>query len=101
MITDDRTDSTWTPAADRYAATEYRRAGRSGLLLPPISLGLWQNFGADRPLGTPRAILRRAFDLGVTHIDLANNYGPPYGAAETTFGAVLASARRVEAVLRP
>ncbi len=91
MITDDRTDRTWTPAADRYATTDYRRAGRSGLALPPISLGLWQNFGADRPLATPRAILRRAFDLGVTHIDLANNYGPPHGAAETTFGAVLAS----------
>jgi L-glyceraldehyde 3-phosphate reductase len=91
VITDDRTDRTWTPAADRYATTDYRRAGRSGLALPPISLGLWQNFGADRPLATPRAILRRAFDLGVTHIDLANNYGPPYGAAETTFGAVLAS----------
>ena len=91
MITDDRTDSGWVPAADRYASTAYRRAGRSGLLLPPISLGLWQNFGADRPIATPRAILRRAFDLGVTHIDLANNYGPPYGAAETTFGQVLAT----------
>jgi L-glyceraldehyde 3-phosphate reductase len=91
VITEDRTDSGWTPAADRYATTDYRRAGRSGLLLPPISLGLWQNFGADRPLATPRAILRRAFDLGVTHIDLANNYGPPYGAAETTFGQVMAS----------
>ncbi len=91
MITDDRTDSTWTAAADRYATTAYRRAGRSGLLLPPVSLGLWQNFGADRPLATPRAILRRAFDLGVTHIDLANNYGPPYGSAEATFGQVLAT----------
>ncbi|GAB4079838.1 aldo/keto reductase [Modestobacter muralis] len=91
MITDDRTDRSWAPAADRYTTTEYRRAGRSGLLLPPVSLGLWQNFGADRPLATPRAILRRAFDLGVTHIDLANNYGPPYGSAETTFGEVLAS----------
>jgi L-glyceraldehyde 3-phosphate reductase len=90
VITDDRTDQSWTPAPDRYQGTEYRRAGRSGLLLPPVSLGLWQNFGADRPLATPRAILRRAFDLGVTHIDLANNYGPPYGSAETTFGAVLA-----------
>jgi L-glyceraldehyde 3-phosphate reductase len=91
VITDDRTDQTWTPAPDRYQDTAYRRAGRSGLLLPPVSLGLWQNFGADRPLATPRAILRRAFDLGVTHFDLANNYGPPYGSAETTFGAVLAS----------
>ncbi|WP_082556881.1 aldo/keto reductase [Modestobacter sp. Leaf380] len=91
MITDDRADRSWNPAADRYATTAYRRAGRSGLLLPPISLGLWQNFGADRPLETPRAILRRAFDLGVTHIDLANNYGPPYGSAETTFGQVLSS----------
>ena len=89
MITEDRAGSGWTPAADRYATTDYRRAGRSGLLLPPISLGLWHNFGADRPSATARAILRRAFDLGVTHIDLANNYGPPYGAAETTFGQVL------------
>ena len=61
----------------------YRRCGRSGLLLPAVSLGLWQNFGDDRPLETQRAILRRAFDLGVTHFDLANNYGPPYGSAET------------------
>ena len=90
MITDDRADRSWTAAPDRYTGRDYRRAGRSGLLLPPISLGLWQNFGADRPLATARAILRRAFDLGVTHIDLANNYGPPYGAAESTFGAVLA-----------
>jgi L-glyceraldehyde 3-phosphate reductase len=90
VITDDRTDQTWAPAPDRYQATDYRRAGRSGLLLPPVSLGLWQNFGADRPLATARDILRRAFDLGVTHFDLANNYGPPYGSAETTFGQVLA-----------
>jgi L-glyceraldehyde 3-phosphate reductase len=69
----------------------YRRCGRSGLLLPAISLGLWQNFGAERPLETSRAILRRAFDLGITHIDLANNYGPPYGTAEETFGRILAS----------
>jgi L-glyceraldehyde 3-phosphate reductase len=67
----------------------YRRTGRSGLKLPAISLGLWHNFGADRPLETGRAILRRAFDLGVTHFDLANNYGPPYGSAEQTFGTVL------------
>jgi L-glyceraldehyde 3-phosphate reductase len=67
----------------------YRRCGRSGLLLPAISLGLWQNFGALRPLDTSRAIIRRAFDLGVTHFDLANNYGPPYGSAEETFGVIL------------
>ncbi|MQA33544.1 aldo/keto reductase [Modestobacter roseus] len=91
MLTEDRQDSSWRPAPDRYEQTPYRRAGRSGVLLPPVSLGLWQNFGGDRPLETARAILRRAFDLGVTHIDLANNYGPPYGAAETTFGQVLRS----------
>jgi len=67
----------------------YRRTGRSGLKLPAISLGLWQNFGGDRPLETSRAIVRRAFDLGVTHFDLANNYGPPYGSAEETFGQIL------------
>jgi L-glyceraldehyde 3-phosphate reductase len=67
----------------------YRRCGRSGLQLPAISLGLWQNFGADRPFETSRAIVRRAFDLGITHIDLANNYGPPYGSAEETFGRIL------------
>ena len=72
------------------AARSFSGGVRSGLLLPPISLGLWQNFGADRPLATPRAILRRAFDLGVTHIDLANNYGPPYGSAETNFGRMFA-----------
>jgi len=69
----------------------YRRCGRSGLLLPPISLGLWHNFGHDRPFATQQAICRRAFDLGVTHFDLANNYGPPYGAAEENFGRVLAT----------
>ena len=74
----------------RYERVEYRRCGRSGLHLPAVSLGLWHNFGADRPLETSRAILRHAFDLGVTHFDLANNYGPPYGSAETTFGRVLA-----------
>jgi L-glyceraldehyde 3-phosphate reductase len=68
---------------------EYRRCGRSGLKLPAISLGLWHNFGSDRPLEAARSILRRAFDLGVTHFDLANNYGPPYGSAEETFGRVL------------
>jgi L-glyceraldehyde 3-phosphate reductase len=67
----------------------YRRCGRSGLQLPAISLGLWHNFGDDRPLDTSRAILRRAFDLGVTHFDLANNYGPPYGSAEVNFGRIL------------
>src|SRR5919199_966572 len=71
---------------DRYDAMPYRRCGRSGVLLPAISLGLWQNFGDDRPLETSRAILRRAFDLGITHFDLANNYGPPYGSAEENFG---------------
>lgn len=69
----------------------YRRCGRSGLLLPAISLGLWQNFGGERPLETSRAILRRAFDLGITHFDLANNYGPPYGSAEETFGRVMST----------
>jgi L-glyceraldehyde 3-phosphate reductase len=78
-------------AADRYDSMPYRRCGRSGLQLPPISLGLWHNFGGDRPMDTSRAILRRAFDLGITHFDLANNYGPPYGSAETNFGRVLAS----------
>jgi L-glyceraldehyde 3-phosphate reductase len=78
-------------AADkRYESMRYRRCGRSGLKLPAISLGLWQNFGHDRPLETQRAICRRAFDLGITHFDLANNYGPPYGAAEVNFGRILA-----------
>src|ERR1700724_3067316 len=70
---------------------QYRRTGRSGLKLPAISLGLWQNFGGDTPLERQRAIVRRAFDLGITHIDLANNYGPPYGSAESNFGRILAS----------
>ncbi|MFC3993765.1 L-glyceraldehyde 3-phosphate reductase [Actinoplanes siamensis] len=69
---------------------EYRRTGRSGLKLPAISLGLWHNFGDDKPIETQRAVLRRAFDLGVTHFDLANNYGPPYGSAEINFGRLLA-----------
>src|SRR5881392_2369493 len=77
--------------ATRYDRMQYRRSGRSGLELPLISLGLWQNFGGDRPLETSRAIARRAFDLGITHFDLANNYGPPYGSAEETFGRLLAS----------
>jgi L-glyceraldehyde 3-phosphate reductase len=67
----------------------YRRCGQSGLLLPPVSLGLWQNFGDDRPFDTQREIVRRAFDLGITHFDLANNYGPPYGSAETNFARIL------------
>jgi len=80
---------TYIPAEDRYDTLDYRRCGRSGIKLPPLSLGLWQNFGDDRPLDTQRAIVRRAFDLGVTHFDLANNYGPPYGSAEETFGRIL------------
>ncbi|WP_084704131.1 L-glyceraldehyde 3-phosphate reductase [Phaeacidiphilus oryzae] len=77
----------YRPAEDRYSGSmAYRRTGRSGLKLPEISLGLWHNFGDDKPFETQRAILRRAFDLGVTHFDLANNYGPPYGSAETNFG---------------
>ena len=81
----------YTPAGDRYASMTYRRCGRSGLLLPAVSLGLWQNFGEDHLEETARAMLRRAFDLGVTHFDLANNYGPPYGAAERLLGRVLAT----------
>src|SRR6266481_2651042 len=77
------------PDGERYARMPYRRTGHSGLLLPAISLGLWQNFGGDRPLETQRAIVRRAFDLGITHFDLANNYGPPYGSAEENFGRIL------------
>jgi L-glyceraldehyde 3-phosphate reductase len=80
--------SDW-PSAQRYDAMPYRRCGRSGLLLPAISLGLWHNFGHDRPLETQRAIVRRAFDLGITHVDLANNYGTPYGSAEENFGRLL------------
>ncbi len=80
---------TYTAAPDRYDSMQYRRCGRSGLLLPAISFGLWNNFGEDRPLETQRAILRRAFDLGVTHFDLANNYGPPGGAAERNFGRIV------------
>src|SRR6516162_7106115 len=76
-------------AEDRYTGHPYRRCGRSGLLLPAVSLGLWQNFGDESPLDTQRAILRRAFDLGVTHFDLANNYGPPYGSAEINFGRIM------------
>jgi L-glyceraldehyde 3-phosphate reductase len=80
-------------AADpaRYDTMQYRRTGRSGVQLPAVSLGLWHNFGDDKPLETQRAILRRAFDLGITHFDLANNYGPPYGSAESNFGRILAT----------
>jgi L-glyceraldehyde 3-phosphate reductase len=79
----------YAPAADRYDRMRYNRCGRSGILLPAVSLGLWQNFGHDRPLDSSRAIVRRAFDLGITHFDLANNYGPPYGSAEENFGRLL------------
>jgi L-glyceraldehyde 3-phosphate reductase len=82
---------TYVPADDRYdEQMPYRRCGRRGLKLPAISLGLWQNFGDDRPIDTQRAIVHRAFDLGITHFDLANNYGPPYGSAEINFGRLLA-----------
>ena len=79
----------YASADDRYDSMPYRRSGRSGLLLPAISLGFWWNFGHDRPLETSRAIVRRAFDLGITHFDLANNYGPPYGSAEENFGTLM------------
>ncbi|MGO3290040.1 aldo/keto reductase, partial [Brachybacterium sp.] len=78
------------PSAARYDRTPYRRVGRSGVLLPPISLGFWQNFGENRDPLTLRTIVRRAFDLGVNHFDLANNYGPPPGSAETHVGRILA-----------
>jgi L-glyceraldehyde 3-phosphate reductase len=81
----------YVAADDRYATMAYRRCGRRGLRLPAVSLGLWQNFGGNRPLEPNRAIVLRAFDLGITHFDLANNYGPPYGSAEETFGHVLRS----------
>ena len=80
----------YAAAHDRYDRMLYRRCGRSGLDLPAVSLGLWWNFGHDRPFETSRAIVRRAFDLGITHFDLANNYGPPYGSAEENFGRMLA-----------
>ncbi|MBQ8186603.1 MAG: aldo/keto reductase, partial [Clostridia bacterium] len=76
----------YTPADDRYSKMPYRRCGRSGLKLPAISLGLWHNFGDITPFGTQKKILRTAFDNGITHFDLANNYGPPYGEAERNFG---------------
>ncbi|WP_438874468.1 L-glyceraldehyde 3-phosphate reductase [Symbioplanes lichenis] len=82
---------TYSADQNRYDTMTYRRAGRSGLQLPALSLGLWHNFGDNKPFETQRAIVRRAFDLGVTHFDLANNYGPPYGSAETNFGRLLAT----------
>jgi L-glyceraldehyde 3-phosphate reductase len=85
-----RADPTYLADAARYERMPYRRVGASGMQLPAISLGLWQNFGDDRPLAVSRSILRRAFDLGITHFDLANNYGPPYGAAENNFGRIFA-----------
>ena len=80
---------TYEPAAHRYDAMAYRRCGRSGLQLPAISLGLWHNFGEEQPLEEQRAVLRHAFDRGITHFDLANNYGPPPGAAEANFGRIM------------
>ena len=80
---------TYVAADDRYSKLPYRRCGRSGLLLPEVSLGLWQNFGDGKPTEDQRAIIWRAFDLGVTHFDLANNYGPPYGSAEINFGRIM------------
>src|ERR1043165_1955849 len=80
---------TYAAAGDRYSRLPYRRCGRSGIMLPEVSLGLWQNFGDGKPLEDQRAILRRAFALGVTHFDLANNYGPPYGSAEINFGRIM------------
>jgi L-glyceraldehyde 3-phosphate reductase len=80
---------TYTATPDRYDAMPYRRVGRSGLKLPAVSLGLWHNFGDETPLATQREVVRRAFDLGVTHFDLANNYGPPYGSAEINFGRIM------------
>ena len=82
---------TYVAADNRYESLQYRRCGRSGLKLPPLSLGLWHNFGGERPFETQRAIVRRAFDVGITHFDLANNYGPPYGSAEENFGRLLAT----------
>jgi L-glyceraldehyde 3-phosphate reductase len=81
---------TYVAAEDRYDSMPYRRCGRSGVKLPAISLGLWNRFGDDTPIENQRAIIRRAFDLGITHIDLANNYGPPYGSAESNFGRIFA-----------
>ncbi len=80
---------TYTAAENRYDSIPYRRVGRSGLVLPALSLGLWHNFGDSTPIDTQRALLRTAFDLGINHFDLANNYGPPYGSAEINFGRLL------------
>jgi L-glyceraldehyde 3-phosphate reductase len=88
---EERDEMGYVAAEARYAEISFRRCGRSGLDLPAVSLGLWQNFGEDHPLETQRAILKRAFDLGVTHFDLGNNYGPPFGAAEENFGRVMAA----------
>jgi L-glyceraldehyde 3-phosphate reductase len=82
-------DTSYIPDANRYQVAQFRRCGRSGLVLPPVSLGLWQNFGGADVFETGRAVLRRAFDRGVTHFDLANNYGPPYGSAEENFAVIL------------
>ncbi|MEX2540999.1 MAG: L-glyceraldehyde 3-phosphate reductase [Trueperaceae bacterium] len=82
--------SPYRPSADRYERMRYRRSGRSGLQLPEVTLGLWQNFGHTRPYSSSREMVLRAFDLGITHFDLANNYGPPYGSAEETFGRIMA-----------
>jgi L-glyceraldehyde 3-phosphate reductase len=79
----------YEPDVKRYDGAHFRRSGRSGIVLPPISLGLWQNFGGVNVFETGRAVVRRAFDRGVTHFDLANNYGPPYGSAEENFGKIL------------
>src|SRR3984885_7311449 len=83
------TSLAYTAAGNRYEQMPYRRCGRSGVRLPEVSLGLWHNFGDEQPIATQRAILRRAFDLGITHFDLANNYGPPYGSAEINFGRIM------------
>src|ERR1700749_4754767 len=83
------TRMSYVPSTKRYDGAEFRRCGRSGIVLPPVSLGLWQNFGGADVFETGRAVVRRAFDRGVTHFDLANNYGPPYGSAEENFGEIL------------
>src|SRR5665213_70931 len=88
--------TTYLPSPDRYASMPYRRCGRSGLKLPAVSLGLWHNFGDEQPIDSQRAMLRRAFDLGITHFDLANNYGPPYGTAEINFGRIFAEDFRAQ-----
>jgi L-glyceraldehyde 3-phosphate reductase len=88
-VSDDHAVTTYVPTPGRYDAMPYRRCGRSGLQLPAISLGLWHNFGDEQPLGEQRAVLRHAFDRGITHFDLANNYGPPAGSAETNFGRIM------------